>query len=106
MFHGYILLTTVASLRTRLTQLKPMLKHALPLADALLICFKNSFFAVRFEQLEQRHDLIQAISHPQFKLRWINTEAAKLRAKSLFLEAMLAASGNVDESIGGAGDNC
>ena len=50
-----ILLPTVASLRTRLEQLKVTLRYAGPLADALLEGLQQ-----RFGHLEQRQDLLQA----------------------------------------------
>jgi len=52
----------------RLDQLKVTLRYAAPLADALLGGLNR-----RFGSLEQRQDLLQAsVSHPQFKLRWMN----------------------------------
>jgi len=90
-----ILLPTVASLRTRLDQLKVTLRYAGPLADALLEGLQQ-----RFGHLEQRQDLLQAsVSHPQFKLRWLNTESAKMTGKAALLEAMQSVSAS-----GGAAD--
>ena len=90
-----ILLPTLASLSTRLQQVKVTLKTAVPLADAILAGLRR-----RFGDFEQRQDLIKAsVSHPQFKLRWMSTDAAKLNGKALLLEAMHAVSLN-SESTG------
>lgn len=89
-----ILLPTLASLRTRLEQLTVTLKYAGPLADAVLAGLDR-----RFHALEQRRDLLQAsVAHPQFKLRWMNSDAAKMNGKAALLEAMqsVAASPAVD----------
>ena len=83
-----ILLPTIASLRTRLEQLKMTLKYTVPLADALLAGLQR-----RFGALEHRLDLLQAsVSHPQFKLRWMNSDSAKMNGKAVFLQAMQAVS--------------
>ena len=91
-----VLLPTTASVHTRLEQLNASLKYAVPLANALLQGLTR-----RFGELEHRKDLFQAsVSHPQFKLRWTNTEAAKMNAKSILLEGMQAvsSSNNVEAS--------
>jgi hypothetical protein len=77
MYIGY-LLPTLISLETKLKSLKPTLKYACPLADAIL-----SGITKRFSGFFYRSDLIMAsIMLPQFKLRWLD-EAGKERTRSL-----------------------
>lgn len=72
-----VLLPTIASLRVRLTTIRSMLKSAGPLADAIL-----SGLNKRFGAFEAKEDLlIASVSHPQFKLRWIQSEANRIHAK-------------------------
>ncbi len=79
-----ILLPTISSLRVRLKSIKASLKFAGPLADALLHGIDK-----RFGPLETKNDLVIAsVSHPQFKLRWIQSDAERVQAKHLLLQAM------------------
>lgn len=79
-----VLLPTITSLRVRLTTIRPTLKSAGPLADAIL-----SGLNKRFGAFETKDDLIVAsVSHPQFKLRWIQSDVTRVRAKCLLLQAM------------------
>ena len=86
-----VLLPTVSSLRICLYDMKPMLKHAAPLATALIDGINKCF-----ESYDIREDLIKAsVVHPQFKTRWVKTEAARLQAKSLVLAAMTEAESSI-----------
>ena len=77
MYIGY-LLPTLVSLELKLKSLKPTLKHAGPLADAVL-----DGIAKRFTGYFDRSELIMAsITLPQFKLRWLD-EGSKERGRSL-----------------------
>ena len=77
MYIGY-LLPTLVSLELKLKSLKPTLKHAGPLADAVL-----DGIAKRFTGYFDRSELImESITLPQFKLRWVD-EGSKERGRSL-----------------------
>ena len=75
-FIGY-LLPTLTSLQTKLRQLKPQLKVAAPLVDAVL-----QGLAKRFEGYSDREELVLAsITLPQFRLRWLD-ESKKASARA------------------------
>ena len=77
LYIGY-LLPTLVSLQNRLQAVKPGLKYAGPLADAVLAGISQRFLGY-FE----RTDLIVAsVTLPQFKLRWLD-DAGKEHARSL-----------------------
>ena len=72
--------------------MKPSLKFAGPLADALL-----NGISTRFDPLEGKDDLIIAsVSHPQFMLRLIQSDADRPRAKYLLMQAMQAEANAAD----------
>ena len=76
MYVGY-LLPTLVSLEFKLKLLKPTLKYAGPLADAVL-----AGIAKRFSGFFDRSDLIMAsITLPQFKLCWLD-DSGKEQARS------------------------
>jgi hypothetical protein len=82
MYVGY-LLPTLVSLEFKLKLLKPTLKYASPLADAVLAGIAKRFTASGFFD---RSDLILAsITLPQFKLRWLD-DSRKEQARS-FLDS-------------------
>jgi hypothetical protein len=77
MYIGY-LLRTLVSLEFKLKSLKPTLKYARPLADAV-----QAGIAKRSTGFFDRSDLIMAsITLPQFKIRWLD-ESGKEQARSL-----------------------
>jgi hypothetical protein len=89
-----ILLPTLSSLRTCLSSIRPSLKSAGPLADAVIAGITK-----RFGHLEDSDDLILAsVSHPKFKLRWIQADAARVRTKYLLLQAMQAKAAAADSN--------
>ena len=68
----------MVSRRNRLQSLKPGLKHAIPLVEALLTGIDRRFYGY-----SERYDLILASATlPQFKLRWLD-DAGKEHARSL-----------------------
>jgi len=80
-FIGY-LLPTLVSLRTKLLAIKPTLKLAAPLLDAVL-----SGVSERFQGYDTRHDLIIAsVTLPQFRLRWLMMMRKKGQARTLLYE--------------------
>jgi len=59
----------------------------------------------RFAQFEQRDDLIVAsVSHPHFKLRWIENDADRIHAKFLLLQAMQSIDNTTSSTLVAAGD--
>jgi hypothetical protein len=71
-FFGYIL-PTLTSLRCKLTAMKPNLKIAVPLVDAILDGLNS-----RFEGFETRADaLLSTVTLPQFRLRWLEDTEKK-----------------------------
>ena len=86
-----ILLPTLVSLKKQLLKAHQGLKLALPLVDALLRGIET-----RFQGYFDRKDLILAsLTHPLFKLRWLEDADAKERARQLFLNAMKSESEKV-----------
>jgi hypothetical protein len=82
-FIGY-LLPTLASLRTKLTGIKPTLKLTVPLINAVL-----SGLDARFQGYDIRHDLIIAsVTLPQFRMRWIEDNESKNQARTLLYEQL------------------
>jgi len=79
-FIGY-LLPTLTSLEMKLKALRPNLRLAAPLVDAIL-----AGVAKRFAGYHDRHDLILAsITLPQFRLRWLE-ESKRASCRSLLYE--------------------
>ena len=59
----------------------------------------------RFAQFEQRDDLIVAsVSHPHFKLRWIENDADRIHAKFLLLQAMQSIDNTTSSTRAAAAD--
>lgn len=82
-FIGY-LLPTLTSLRTKLLGIKPTLKLAIPLADAVLAGLNK-----RFQDYDTRHDLILAsVTLPQFRMRWLEDDDKKSQARNLLYEQL------------------
>jgi len=80
-FIGY-LLPTLVSLSTKLLAIKPTLKLAAPLLDAVL-----SGVSERFQGYDTRHELIIAsVTLPQFRLRWLDDDEKKGQARTLLYE--------------------
>lgn len=91
-----ILIPTIICLKKKLSEVRQSVKLVVPLVDALL-----KGVEARFDNLLQREDLILAsIVHPQFRLRWMQSEEQKLKGKALLLDAMqqLDASGSSESS--------
>ncbi|XP_071573305.1 uncharacterized protein [Temnothorax nylanderi] len=79
-----ILIPTIICLKKKLSEVRQSVKLVVPLVDALL-----KGIEARFDNLLQREDLIlDSIVHPQFRLRWMDSEEKKLRGKALLLDAM------------------
>jgi len=79
-----ILIPTIICLKKKLSEVRQSVKLVVPVVDALLKGIDS-----RFDNLLQREDLILAsIVHPQFRLRWMDSEEKKLRGKTLLLDAM------------------
>lgn len=79
-----ILLPTIICLKKKLSAIKQSAKHVVPLIDALLQGIDD-----RFAHLLKREDLILAsIVHPQFRLRWMDSDEQKLKGKKILLDAM------------------
>ena len=79
-----ILIPTIVCLKKKLSEVMQSVTLVIPLVDALL-----KGIAKRFDNLLQREELILAsIVHPQFRLRWMESEEQKLRGKALLLDAM------------------
>ena len=75
------LLPTLTSLGSKLRALKPSVKLAGPLIDAILAALRT-----RFAGYNERSELILAsITLPQFKLRWLD-DAKKTEARSLLYQ--------------------
>jgi hypothetical protein len=82
-FIGY-LLPTLTSLRTKLLGIKPTLKLAIPLVEAVLAGLNK-----RFKDYDIRHNLILAsVTLPQFRLRWLEDDDKKSQARNLLYEQL------------------
>lgn len=79
-----ILLPTIVSLKKQLIKLREVVKITTPLVDALLAGIQT-----RYAACMNRDDLILAsVTHPQFRLRWIEDLAAKDRARQMLQRAI------------------
>ncbi len=79
-----ILLPTIVSLKKQLLKLREGLKMAAPLVDALLNGIETRFDGY----VDREHLVLASITHPQFKLRWLEEATGKERARQLLLRTM------------------
>jgi hypothetical protein len=85
-FFGYIL-PTLTSLRCKLTAMKPNLKIAGPLVDAILHGLNT-----RFEGFETHADaLLSTVTLPQFRLRWLEDNKKNQVRSLLHVQVRLVA---------------
>ena len=79
-----ILLPTIVSLKKQLLKTRENLKLASPLVDALLTGVEK-----RFSGYLGRNDLIlSSLTHPQFRLRWVEDTDLKETTRQLLMRAM------------------